>query len=541
VALVRTQRLALAGVFSALAVLFLPASLPAQSVEAILARAEAHEKAGRWLEAAEDYGELARRQPMVPAWERRGRQCRTQEQIARQYQNPAFQNGLLQLPLEQALHLYGEVLSKIQAHYVEEVELDRLLVRGLERIDLALQNPDFLRAVFAVAPAEENLRRHRAALAQRWRELGVATRRDAQLKVQAIAISLQQELGASPTAVVIEFVNAAGEALDNYSAFLGPERFALEKSLASPNVAGIGLELQYGGGFLYVASLANTGPAARAGIQLHDRILRIDDVDVRRLGVEEASLRLLGRENTTVTLDVQGVLDLGPRVVEIPRERLSQPSLGTVRLVDPELGIGYVHLGLFQQTTLFELDNALDRLMMEGLRGLILDLRGNPGGSFESALQVADRFLLAGVITSTRGRGPGTTAIHRVQDDRALLIPLVLLIDGETASAAEILASALRDHRRARLVGQPTAGKGSIQMVFPLKTVPSGLRLTAARYWSPLEMAINDNPVQPDVLVDGSDALDGMEGMMSAMQLQQRQFEAALVEIRDLLLKAGMP
>jgi carboxyl-terminal processing protease len=306
-------------------------------------------------------------------------------------------------------------------------------------------------------------------------------------------------------------------------------------------VAGIGLELQYGGGFLYVESLANSGPAARAGIQLHDRILRIDDVDVRRLGVEEASLRLLGRENTIVTLDVQGVLDLGPRVVEIPRERLSQPSLGTVRLVDPELGIGYVHLGLFQPTTLFELDNALDRLLMEGLRALILDLRGNPGGSFESAVQVADRFLLAGIITSTRGRSPGTTAIHRVQDDRAVLIPLVLLIDGETASAAEILASALRDHRRARLVGQPTAGKGSIQMVFPLKTVPSGLRLTAARYWSPLEMAINDNPIQPDVLVDGSDGFEGMEGMMSTMQLQQRQFEAALVEIRNLLLKAGMP
>jgi carboxyl-terminal processing protease len=446
----------------------------------------------------------------------------------------------LQLPLEKALVLYGEVLAKIQAHYIEETELGRLLSHGLERLDLALQNPAFVQSTFAVTPSDDALRRYREALPTRWPDLNLVSRPDAVSKVQAIAVALQQDLGGSPTGVVLEFICAAGDALDEFSAFLGPERFALEKRLSQPDIAGIGLELQPHGRFFYVASRAENGPAARAGVQLHDRILKIDGIDAHRLSLEEASLRLLGKERSRVTLDAQGVLDLIPRPIEIVRERFSLPSIGTVRMVEPETGIGYVHLGLFQSTTPEELDSALSRLAMEGLRALILDLRGNPGGAFEASVQVADRFLQDGVIASTKGRSAGTTVTFRTQDERALVLPLVLIIDAETASAAELVAGAFKDHRRATLVGQATAGKGTVQYVYPLKTVPSGLKLTAARYYSPLDRAFQSNPVQPDVIVAEDDPMELMDSMMSMMQLQQRQFEAALRTARALLMKNPM-
>jgi len=533
----------LPGIYAALALLAsgLTPSVFAQVPESLAERAETLRKESRWREAAELYAELARREPGVPEWSRKLRHCRIHDQISTRYHDPAFQRGLLQVSFETALSIYAEVIGKIQTHYVEEVEVGRLFGQGLERLELALDNPDFLRTAFAVPPNSESLNRGRGLLPARLPE--TISRRDAQLKVQALAITLQQETGVNPTAVVLEFALAAAEALDDYSAFLSPERLALEKMLAEPEVAGIGLELQYGGGVMYVAGLAPNGPAARAGIQLHDRVFRIDDVDVRRLSLEEASLRLLGRENTRVTLDIMGVLDLIPRPVVVLRERLSIPSLTTARLVDADHGIGYVHLGFFQTSTADELDAALDRLMLEGMRVLILDLRGNPGGSFEAALQVADRFILNGVLAATRGRSPGTTHTYRTQDDRAVIVPLVLLIDADTASAAEIVAAALRDHQRAKLVGQPTAGKGTIQYVYPLRTASCGLRLTAARYLSPLLVALDGHPIQPDVPVDASGMTgmsDDMLGMVSVMQVQQRQFEAALEIARQLAGKPGM-
>lgn len=533
----------LPGMYAALTLLAsgLTPPLFAQMSESLAERAESLRKEARWREAAELYAELTRREPSVPDWSRKLRHCRIQDQIANRYHDPAFQRGLLQVSFETAINIYAEVIGKIQTHYVEEVEVGRLFAQGIERLELALHNPDFLRTAFAVPPNGETLNRARSLMPSRIPE--TVSRRDAQIKVQALAITLQQETGVNPTAVVLEFAFAAAEALDDYSAFLSPERLALEKILAEPDVAGIGIELQYGGGVMHVAGLVPNGPAARAGIQLHDRVFRIDDVDVRRLSVEEATLRLLGRENTRVTLDVMGVLDWIPRPVVVVRERFSLPSLTTARLVDVENGIGYVHLGFFQTSTADELDTALDRLMLEGMRVLILDLRGNPGGSFEAALQVADRFIVSGVLAATRGRSPGTTQTYRTQDDRAVVVPLVVLIDADTASAAEIVAAALRDHQRAKLVGQPTAGKGTIQYVYPLRTASCGLRLTAARYLSPLLIALDGQPIQPDVPVDGSTPLsmnDDMLGMVSVMQLQQRQFETALQIARQLAGKPGM-
>jgi carboxyl-terminal processing protease len=218
----------------------------------------------------------------------------------------------------------------------------------------------------------------------------------------------------------------------------------------------------------------------------------------------------------------------------VTRRRLSLPSVTEVHLVEEASGIGYIHLAFFQSTTPEELDAALSRLAAQGMRALILDLRANPGGYFDAAVQIADRFVREGILVSTRGRTAGASRIYRAEDGNNFDMPLVLLIDGETASAAEILAGAIKDHRRGVLVGQRTFAKGSLQHIYPLTTIAAGIRLTTARTYSPLDLPYNDQGVTPDIVVD---RLTDMDAMMSLMRLQQRQFETAVQVARDLLQK----
>jgi carboxyl-terminal processing protease len=250
---------------------------------------------------------------------------------------------------------------------------------------------------------------------------------------------------------------------------------------------------------------------------------------------------LFGIEGSRVTLELQGALDAKPRRVEVTRSQLCTPSVTDARIVDPNLGIGYIHLAYFQRLTPDELDAAITKLNAEGMRALILDLRGNPGGLFTIAIQIADRFIAEGVLVSTRGRTEGSNAVHRARaDDLAFAMPLVVLIDGETASAAEVVAGAIKDHHRGRLVGQQTYGKGSVQHLIPLRKEwgGSGILLTTAKFYSPLDLAYSDQGVIPDVIIDQVADLDGMpSSMMGILDLQRRQFEEALRIARQLLEK----
>jgi carboxyl-terminal processing protease len=356
-------------------------------------------------------------------------------------------------------------------------------------------------------------------------------------KVRAIASGLQQDLGVRQTAVVLEFVCAACESLDEYGAYLPPERYAVEEMLAQTDVAGVGIDLKQVEDRLLIAAVIPESAAARAGLQTDDEVLRIDDRPVQMLGVEEALLRIFGREGTLVTLEIQGPMEMRSRRVDLLRQRLSVPSVTDARLVDMELGIGYIHIGYFSPTTIEEFDLAAAKLTMLGMRALILDLRGNPGGVFESAVRLADRFISTGVIVTTRGRTPDSTVVYRTQDDHDLTLPLVVLIDGESASASEVVAGAVKEHGRGMLVGQKSFGKGSVQQVFPLRAAQGGVRLTTAKFYSPLDRCYNEVGVTPDVLVGPRNGLWPFAVVTNTLELQRLQFEAALRTARGLLLK----
>jgi carboxyl-terminal processing protease len=175
------------------------------------------------------------------------------------------------------------------------------------------------------------------------------------------------------------------------------------------------------------------------------------------------------------------------------------PSVIDVGIADPESGIGYLRISNFQKTTPHEVDQALDQLAVQGMSSLIIDLRRNPGGVLEAAVEVADRFLLQGPIVSTRGRSRIENRQYDAQAPDTSSIPLTLLIDGDSASASELLAGALRDHRRATLVGTRTYGKGSVQGLFHTDTLPGGLRLTVSKFFSPSGHMIHLQGVDPDL------------------------------------------
>jgi carboxyl-terminal processing protease len=297
------------------------------------------------------------------------------------------------------------------------------------------------------------------------------------------------------------------DTLDPHSSFLDPDEIARLNADTEGRFGGVGVEIDVRDGWITVHGVLPGGPAERAGLLQGDRFLVLDGVGARDLRVSEAVRIMRGEPGTQVTVRVRrdGVED----AIELTMTREVIEVQAVEASVLPDR-IAYVRIRSFQATTTTELRAALDEAVREtaaagGLRGVLLDLRGNPGGLLDEAVLVADEFLTEGTIVSTRGRdgvvieeasahGPGTRPDW----------PLVVLVDYFSASAAEIVAGALRDHRRALVVGTRTWGKGSVQNVIDLPD-GSALKLTVARYYTPNGDSIQAVGIEPDVVVEQLD------------------------------------
>lgn len=292
------------------------------------------------------------------------------------------------------------------------------------------------------------------------------------------------------------------ETLDPHTVFMPPDVFRELKLDTSGEFAGLGLELARDGEKLVVVAPVEGAPAARAGVRAGDEIVRIDGVSTQGMPLAEALRRLRGSAGEKVTL---GLLREGfrtPQDIAVVREHL--------RIVSVEgalyEGLAHVRLKNFQDRTDAQLRKELARLRaLNGgrpLRGLVLDLRNNPGGLLDEAVAVADRFLPGNLpIVRTRGRnGSGATEERSRERDTEPAYPLVVLVNAGSASASEIVAGALQDHRRAVVMGSQTFGKGSVQTVIELAD-GSGLKLTIARYYTPSGRSIQEKGITPDLLL----------------------------------------
>jgi carboxyl-terminal processing protease len=296
------------------------------------------------------------------------------------------------------------------------------------------------------------------------------------------------------------------ERLDPHTAFLRPEVNRAMHEETSGEVEGLGLELAVKDGQLTVVAPLADSPGERAGILPGDRILEIDGHPTRDLSAVEAARRLKGPAGTTVRLAIDREGFRAPQTLALVRDRVRTASVEW-RVADRARRVVVVKVRLFSDRTDRALKRALDaaRADLGGeLGGLVLDLRNNPGGLLDEAVRVADRFLADGVIVTTEGRDKRTEEVERAHaKDTEPRYPMIVLVNEGSASASEIVAGALQDHRRATVLGTTTFGKGSVQQVIDLPD-GSGLKLTVARYLTPLHRSIQDRGIAPDVVVAGA-------------------------------------
>ncbi|MDB4971994.1 MAG: Carboxyl-terminal protease [Myxococcaceae bacterium] len=292
--------------------------------------------------------------------------------------------------------------------------------------------------------------------------------------------------------------------LDPHSDYLDPEEYRVLASDTRGRFGGVGVEIDVRDGWLTVTAVFPNGPAQRSGLLVGDRFVSIDGYRARDMPIEEAVRRMRGEPGTEVKVALRRSDEQAAIETTLKREIISVDAVEARVLEDRQV---YVRLRVFQETSTRELADVLDQAVESlrnqgGVRGILLDLRDNPGGLLDQAISVADEFLEEGVIVSTRGRdGRELSSASARRSGTRPNWPLVVLVNGYTASAAEIVAGALRDHRRALIVGTRTFGKGSVQNVIELPDA-SALKLTVARYYTPSGRSIQAEGIEPDVLID---------------------------------------
>ena len=471
---------------------------PRGEVDELLHRGQQLEQQHRWGEALAHYEDAARQHPKEPALQQRFDNARLHYDLERRYADRSFCDLIVRLSSDRALNLYSQVLLKIESHYVDVPRWKDIVDRGARGFVMALGEPAFV---------DRNVpQRNRPAIAAFRQELsnlssrGINNRNDAREAVAEATRLAQQKLDISPAVVVLEYLCGATNSLDPYSAYLTPDQLNDVYAQIEGNFVGLGVELKAQEGALVIVRVISGSPAEEAGVRAGDRVVAVDGQSTAALSTDQAANLLQGADGSVVALTLAAP-DQSQRRLNIRRRVVEVPSIEQVSIIDQQYGIGYFKLTCFQKTTARDLDTALWKLHRDGMKSLVIDVRGNPGGLLGSAVEVADRFIDRGIIVSTRGRSAQEDFTYSAHEQGKWRMPLVVIVDQDSASAAEIFAGAIRDHRRGTIVGVRSFGKGSVQGIFPLEESTAGMRLTTAKFYSP-----NGNPysgigIEPDVPV----------------------------------------
>lgn len=286
--------------------------------------------------------------------------------------------------------------------------------------------------------------------------------------------------------------------LDPHSQFMDAEAYQDMREDTSGRFAGIGIVIGLREGQLTVISPIEDTPAERAGLTSDDRIVAIDGEDTEGMTLRDAVSRLRGPKGSTVQVKIARLEPAGEHEIELTRDEIRVRSVKDARMLNEH--IGYVRITAFNEPTADTLREAVSGLATQNMEGLVLDLRGNPGGLLQAAVEVAQLFLVPGELVVTARSPRFSRPAFARGDGPFAALPVAVLVNRGSASASEIVAAALQDHRRAVLVGQRTFGKGSVQSVLPLSD-GSAVRLTTAKYFTPGERVIHDHGVEPDIFV----------------------------------------
>jgi carboxyl-terminal processing protease len=446
-------------------------------------------------------------------------------QFVRRHRDLSFRAQIARQDVGFSLKVYAEVLAALQANYVDAARTNfTLLFRsGLSELDLALSDDGFRQAYLPSASADA-IQRFRHELTATWANAELPNHRETVSLVVEVAVAAQKRLGLRPVITVLEFACGACNGLDEYTLYLTPAQLSEELAALDGESISVGVDVGIENSRMVITQVLLGSPAAAAGLKTGDLVFRVNQMKTAAMSARAVAKRLKGKPGSSVELEVLSCSESKPRTIRLTRQPVRNPTVLQPQMVEGMAGIAYCHLAAFQKSTPEELDEALGQLQMQGMKALILDLRGNGGGLFEPAVQVVERFLAEGVIVATQAQSADQSRTYRASNSDPLGLPLVVLIDSGTASAAEIVAGALKDNNRATLVGQPSYGKGSIQRVLKLESAGAGIRVTLARYFSPRGQAYSGVGVIPHVLID-----------RTPLSLHDSQLEEAIREAERLI------
>jgi len=297
-------------------------------------------------------------------------------------------------------------------------------------------------------------------------------------------------------------INGMLQSLDPYSSYMSPQTFKNMNTETKGEFGGLGIEVTMEQGLVKVISPIDETPAEKAGVKSGDFIIKLDEKQVKGMTLDEAVNTMRGKSGTSITLTIRRTDLDDPIVLKITREIIKTRSV--VSEIKEKENIGYLRLRSFNEKSGDELIEKIKEQIKKkpNLNGFILDLRNNPGGLLSQAIKVSDAFLETGEIVSTKGRDTKDIKIYNAKKgDETKGKPLIVLINRGSASASEIVAGALKDNKRATIVGEKSFGKGSVQSIIPLSN-KGGLRLTTAKYYLPSGATIEEIGVQPDIKVE---------------------------------------
>lgn len=292
--------------------------------------------------------------------------------------------------------------------------------------------------------------------------------------------------------------------LDPYSQFMDPDTYNEMKIETEGEFGGIGIEITIKDNLLTIISPIDDTPAYNAGLKAGDKIVKIDGEITKDLTLIEAVKKLRGKPGTKVNVTVLRESEKRLLDFTITRSIIKIESIKKAEVIEPD--IGYIRLIEFQEKTQLDLEKSLQDLESRNIKGLVLDIRNNPGGLLDSAVEVAGKFLEEGeTVVSTKGRVENQNFVFKSKNkNKHLDYPMVVLINGGSASGSEIVAGALQDHKRAIIMGTKSFGKGSVQTVVPLQD-GSAVRLTTSKYFTPEGRSIHGEGIMPDILVEYKD------------------------------------
>jgi len=349
----------------------------------------------------------------------------------------------------------------------------------------------------------------------------------------------------SPQDLIYGAMKGMLNALDSYSEFLTPDEYKKLLTDTEGQFGGLGIEITVKDTLLTIVTPIEDTPAWAAGLKPGDIIVKIDGVITKGITIDEAVNKLRGEPGTKVTLTVLREKDKKVQDTTITRAIIKLKDIKRALIL--ENGIGYIRITQFRDNTVRDLDKALQDLSQKQMKGLIIDVRNNPGGLLDSAIDVASRFLDEGkTIVSTKSRAEKEVVYKSAPlKEKYTKIPIVVLINKGSASASEILASALRDNGHAIILGETSFGKGSVQTIIPLSD-NSALRLTTSKYYTPKGISIHEKGVEPDIIVvkdtndeQKEDVFEKIENQKEFEYKKDYQIVRALDLLRGILVLGG--